>query len=407
MWDVIVIGGGASGMWAAYTAALRGRRVLLMERNEKLGKKLYITGKGRCNVTNASPMESFMQSVPRNPRFLFAAFDAFPNTALMRWLEDNGVPVKVERGNRVFPQSDRASDITRALEKALRREGVSVRFHARVTSLLRGDDGHARGVVCDGEAIEASSVVIATGGASYPSTGSTGDGYRLAQEAGHTVVEAKASLVPMETREAWPMQLQGLSLRNVRFSASVGGKIAFDELGELLFTHFGISGPLVLSCSSHIADVAPASVTLSLDMKPGLSQEQLDLRLQRDFQQHARKPFRHAFSDLLPSKMAPVFAEITGIAGDKPTHQITKEERRHVAALLKAIPLPIARLRPVEEGIVTRGGISVKEIQPSTMMSKRAAGLYFAGEVIDVDAHTGGYNLQIAFSTGYVAGMHC
>ncbi|MCL2812072.1 MAG: NAD(P)/FAD-dependent oxidoreductase [Clostridia bacterium] len=400
---VLVIGGGPAGLMAALFAARAGARVTLLERNEKLGKKLYITGKGRCNVTNTADFDDFFRQVPRNPRFLQAAVRGFSQANLRALLQEWGVPTVEERGGRVFPASQKASDVTRALTRALEAAGVGVRLNARVGSILPMDDG-VRVVLENGEAIIARAVVIATGGASYPATGSTGDGYAFAGALGHTVFPPLPSLVPLITRERWPTQLQGLALKNVRLSARLDGKIVFSELGEMLFTHFGISGPLVLELSSHVPADRWKNCEVWLDTKPGLEEKKLDARLLRDFEAASRRQLRHALPGLLPARLADMLPSLCDIPAEKPVHQVTKDERRRLCALLKALPLPIIGTRPVAEAIITRGGVEVKEINPSTMESKRVPGVYFAGEVIDVDAHTGGYNLQIAFSTGALAG---
>lgn len=386
--SVTVIGGGPAGMAAALFAARRGAHVTLLEKGEKLGKKLYITGKGRCNVTNTA--DDLMEHIPRNPRFLYAAFAFLGAAELRLLLAENGCPTKVERGGRVFPESDKASDVTRALARALEASGVAVRLNARVSELAP--------LLAEG------SVVLATGGASYPATGSTGDGYRLAGEAGHAVIPPKPSLIPLVTHEGWPRALQGLSLKNVRLRATCGKRERFDELGEMLFTHFGVSGPLVLSLSSHIADDDLKDVKISIDMKPGLTPEQLDRRLQRDFADSPRKQLLSILPQLVPARMADVVASLSGLLGTQPAGQITREQRQKLSALLKHIPLTVSAFRPIEEAIITRGGVSVKEVDPGTMMSRIRPGLFFAGELLDVDAHTGGFNLQIAFSTGALAG---
>lgn len=391
-------------MMAAIFAARAGAKTTLLERNEKLGKKLYITGKGRCNVTNQCGREEFLTQVVRNPRFLFGAFHALGPESLMAFLEDAGCPLQVERGNRVFPQSNKASDVTRALTRELQKAGVQVRLSSRVRKLLT-ENGHVSGVILEtGEKLAAHSVIIATGGKSYPVTGSTGDGYDLACQAGHTLVHPQASLVPLTAAVSWPSQLQGLSLKNVRLSARREGKTAYSELGEMLFTHFGISGPLALEMSSHILDHPAGEWLVTLDLKPGLTKEQLEARLLRDFEAGSRKQFLSLLPGLLPGKLASLFPELCGIPGEKPVHQITRAERERLVSLLKELPIPLSGVRPIEEAIVTRGGVQVKEITPATMESKLMPGLFFAGEVLDVDAHTGGFNLQIAFSTGALAG---
>lgn len=404
MRKVLVIGGGAAGMMAALTAAEHGAAVTLIERNEKLGKKVYITGKGRCNVTNDCDRDTMMKEVARNPRFLYSALDAFPPQAMMDLLEQAGCPVTVQRGRRVFPTTERASDVIRTLQRLLERAGVKVLLHTRVRA-IRTENGAVVGVVTEaGEALDADAVIVATGGVSYPMTGSTGDGYAFAENLGHTTTPRRASLSALETEDTWCAALQGLSLKNVSLRATVGKKLLYEELGEMLFTHFGISGPLVLTLSCHLPDdVTTAQVRLNL--KPGLTEKQLDDRLLRDFAEQPRKQLDHVLPGLLPGKLAALFASLCGIDGTKPVSNITSEERKTLAATLQALPIRIRRLRPVEEAIVTRGGVKVNEITPSTMESKLVPGLYFAGEVLDVDAHTGGYNLQIAWCTGHAAGL--
>lgn len=403
--DVLVIGGGAAGMMAALQAAYAGASVILLEKNEKLGKKIYITGKGRCNVTNVADIDDFFASVPRNPRFLNAAVRQFDHEDVTATLEMLGTPTKVERGGRVFPVSDKASDVTRALARGMKDAGVRVELNTGVASVRKEEDGAWRVALSQGGALRARSVIVATGGMSYPSTGSTGDGYRFARENGHTVTPLRASLVGLTMEEKWPTLLQGLSLKNVRVSARVGKKRIFDELGEMLFTHFGVSGPLILSLSSHLPDnLAQAGV--SLDMKPALTDEQVDLRLKREFTANARKQLSSVLVELMPARMGPVFATLCGLSADAPVNQITREQRLTLGRMLKALPLRVTGMRPIEEAIVTRGGVNVLEIAPGTMMSRIQEGLFFAGEVLDVDAHTGGFNLQIAFSTGALAGKN-
>ena len=385
---VFVIGGGPAGMAAALFAARAGAHAVLMEKNEKLGKKLYITGKGRCNVTSAA--ENLMNHIPRNPRFLYSAFACFSPDDLRDLLAQYGCPTKEERGERVFPVSEKASDVTRALERALREAGVEIRLNAQTASLE--------------PLLRQGAVVVATGGLSYPSTGSTGDGYRFAQQAGHSLIAPKPSLIPLETREQWPKALQGLSLKNVTLRAEVNGKKRYEEQGEMLFTHFGISGPLTLSMSSHIADDPPQAVRVTLDMKPALTVEQLEARLQREFDASPKKRVASILPALLPARMADVFPALCAVNGETLCAQVSRADRRKIAETLKKIPLTIRGPRPVEEAIVTRGGVPVNEVSPRDMMSKKRPGLFFAGEVLDVDAHTGGFNLQIAFSTGALAG---
>lgn len=403
MAEIIVIGGGAAGMLAALEAARAGERVTLLERNEKLGKKVYITGKGRCNVTNDCTLDEFLREVPRNPRFLYSALSAFSPQDMMALLEDAGCPVVVQRGRRVFPASEKASDVNRTLQRLLERAGVRIRLNTRVKELLIRD-GRAAGVILqDGGEVAADAVIVATGGRSYPMTGSTGDGYAMARQAGHTVTPQSAALSAIETEDDWPCRLQGLSLKNVSLTLRRGKKILYTELGEMLFTHFGISGPLTLTMSCHLPDdLHEADVTLNL--KPGLTAQQLDARLQREFEENSRKALRNVLPALLPGRLAEIFPEIVGVDGVTQCCQITRAQRDALCTALQALPIRLRRLAPLEEAIVTRGGVAVKEINPATMESKLLPGLYLAGEVIDVDAHTGGYNLQIAWSTGALAG---
>ena len=400
---VVVIGGGAAGMMAALAARQTGAQVTLVEPNEKLGRKLYITGKGRCNLTNDCSLEEFLRQVPRNPRFLYGALNRFGPQDMMALMEEAGCPVEVQRGQRVFPRSEKASDVIRALARLMEQAGVRVRLHSRIQSLIV-QEGRAAGVVLEsGERLEADAVILALGGQSYPMTGSTGDGYALAREAGHHVLPPEAVLSALETVEDWPRALQGLALKNVRLTLRSGRKTLYTELGEMLFTHFGISGPLVLEMSCHLpAELAQAQVTL--DLKPGLTPEQLDLRLQRDFAAQPRKQLQNVLPGLLPLRLSALFPDLAGVSGERVCGQITRGEREQLGAALKALPITLRARRPLAEAIVTRGGVDVKEIQPATMESKLLPGLYFAGEMIDVDAHTGGFNLQIAFSTGALAG---
>ena len=401
--EILVAGGGAAGMMAALFAARAGASVTLLERNEKLGKKIYITGKGRCNLTNDCSLEEFLRQVPRNPRFLYGALNRFGPQDMMALMEEAGCPVEVQRGQRVFPRSEKASDVIRALARLMEQAGVRVRLHSRIQSLIVRE-GRAAGVMLEnGERLEADAVILALGGQSYPMTGSTGDGYALAREAGHHVLPPEAVLSALETVENWPRALQGLALKNVRLTLRSGRKTLYTELGEMLFTHFGISGPLVLEMSCHLpAELAQAQVTL--DLKPGLTPEQLDLRLQRDFAAQPRKQLQNVLPGLLPLRLSALFPDLAGVSGERVCGQITRGEREQLGAALKALPITLRARRPLAEAIVTRGGVDVKEIQPATMESKLLPGLYFAGEMIDVDAHTGGFNLQIAFSTGALAG---
>lgn len=401
--EILVAGGGAAGMMAALFAARAGASVTLLERNEKLGKKIYITGKGRCNLTNDCSLEEFLRQVPRNPRFLYGALNRFGPQDMMALMEEAGCPVEVQRGQRVFPRSEKASDVIRALARLMEQAGVRVRLHSRIQSVIV-QEGRAAGVVLEsGERLEADAVILALGGQSYPMTGSTGDGYALAREAGHHVLPPEAVLSALETVEDWPRALQGLALKNVRLTLRSGRKTLYTELGEMLFTHFGISGPLVLEMSCHLpAELAQAQVTL--DLKPGLTPQQLDLRLQREFATQPRKQLQNVLPGLLPLRLSALFPDLAGVSGERVCGQITRGEREQLGAALKALPITLRARRPLAEAIVTRGGVDVKEIQPATMESKLLPGLYFAGEMIDVDAHTGGFNLQIAFSTGALAG---
>jgi len=399
---VLVIGGGPAGMIAAANAANCGHRVTLLERNEKLGKKLYITGKGRCNVTNVADRDAFFEHVLRNPRFLYSAFSHFDNKALMERIEHAGVPLKTERGGRVFPVSDKSSDILRACEKIVREAGVTVRLNTHVDEILT-QDGAVCGVRIGGETLSCDAVIVATGGISYPQTGSTGDGYTFARATGHTVEEPVASLVPLVTEENWPRELAGVTLKNITLSAEKKNKEIYSELGELLFTHFGISGPLVLSLSGVIAG-QPAGTRLKIDLKPALTYEQLDARLLRDLQEGARQQVKTALHALLPQRLLETVLELAEIDGALPVGQLNKAMRLRLVEMLKALPLTVSGARGLNEAVVTRGGVSVKDVNASTMESKRVKGLYFAGEVLDIDATTGGYNLQIAWSTGALAG---
>lgn len=405
---VIVVGGGAAGMISAIAAAEAGVRVTLLEQNEKLGKKLFITGKGRCNVTNAGDMEQLFSHVMTNEKFLYSAFYGFDNRAMMELLEAEGCPLKVERGERVFPVSDHSSDIIGALTRALRRLQVEIRLHTRVKKLWWEDEAdrrRIRGVVLqDGKKLEADRVILATGGLSYPSTGSTGDGYLFAKDTGHGMIECRPSLVPFRIREDWCRELMGVSLRNVSLSLYDRGKEIYQGFGELLFTHFGISGPLVLSASSYYVSRCRGEAKLLLDLKPALDEQQLDKRLLRDFEESRNKQFKNALGQLFPAKLIPVMVRLSGIRPDKPVNEITREERRAFAALIKALPMTVTGVRGYEEAVITKGGISVRDVNPSTMESKKVQGLYFAGELLDLDALTGGYNLQIAWSTGHLAG---
>lgn len=392
---------------AAITAAQMGRKVLILERNDRLGRKLLITGKGRCNVTNNCSNDELMKNIPSNARFLYSAFSQFSSQDTMNFFENLGVPLKTERGNRVFPISDKAGDIVSALERTAKDYGVAIK-KLQATSLIINSDNTIGGVNCENTPFYAESVLIATGGKSYPLTGSTGDGYTFAKQAGHTVTPLVPSLVPIVTKEKYCADMMGLSLKNVTLTLvdSETGKAIFSELGEMLFTHFGVSGPLALSASSHIRKMQENRYIIKIDLKPGLDEEKLDLRIQRDFSENLNKDFLNSLRKLLPAKMIPVIVKLSGIAPDIKVNQITRQQRREFVQLVKAFPLTVKCFRPIEEAIVTSGGVSIKEVSPKTMESKLVKGLFFAGEVLDVDAYTGGFNLQIAFSTGYAAGMN-
>jgi len=393
-------------MMAALAAADDAWQVELLEKNEKLGKKIYITGKGRCNVTNDCDPDTFFANVVSNPKFLYSAYYSFDNTQVIQLLEQNGCALKVERGNRVFPVSDHSSDIIKTLQNVLLKKNVKISLHTEAKKLLI-KDGHVCGVeLSDGRKMHADAVVVATGGVSYPSTGSTGDGYRMAGECGHHMTDVKPALVPFTVKESWPLLLQGLALKNVEVTLKDGKKEIYNGFGEMLFTHFGISGPLILSASSYYSKkYYGKEVQLSLDLKPALTVEQLDKRILRDFEEKKNKQLKNALDGLLPSKLIPVIIQLAQIPAEKYVHDITKEERQMLVGLLKNLPLTVTGTRPFTEAIITQGGISVKDINPSTMESKLIKNLYFAGEVLDLDAMTGGFNLQIAWSTGYLAGM--
>ncbi len=399
---IAVVGGGPAGMMAAIAAGEQGADVTLFDGNEKLGKKLYITGKGRCNVTNDADSDAFFKNIPRNPRFLYSCYAAFDNVALMKRIEDAGVPLKVERGGRVFPQSDKASDITKALERMMSKSGVRVCLRSKVKEILPSDGGFD--LCLPGQTRHFDRVILACGGASYPSTGSDGSGYALAKGLGHTVTEILPSLIPIVTKEDWCRSLQGLSLKNVKLSAKAGKKLLFDELGEMLFTHFGISGPLVLSLSSVIAGKDLDGIDIRIDLKPGLSREQLERRLLRDFEERARGQISTVLDGLLPRSLTPVIAETAGVAAETAVSQVSRAQREKLMDALKGLPVHAAGFRPIAEAIVTRGGVSVKEVDPKTMESKIVPGVYLCGEMLDVDGFTGGFNIQIAASTGWAAG---
>lgn len=400
--SIFVVGGGAAGMMAAITAAENGAQVTLLERNDRLGKKLYITGKGRCNVTNDCAPEDFFQNVPRNPRFLYSAIYAFPPREVMAWFDARGCALKTERGNRVFPQSDKSASVIDALRAELRRLGVRV-LQERALDVVT-QDGAVCGLKTDGGFHKTERVILATGGCSYPQTGSTGDGYRMLEKLGHTIVPPVGSLVPLVEKGYDCKQMQGLALKNVALRlVNQKGKTVFEEFGELLFTHFGLSGPVVLSASAHMNE--KDAYTVLLDLKPALDEQKLDLRLLRDFEKFQNRDFENALVELLPRSMIPVIVRRSGIPAEEKVHSITREQRRALLELMKRFPVEIACKAPVEEAIVTSGGVKVSEIEPGTMQSKRVRGLYAAGELLDVDAYTGGFNLQIAWATGRAAGL--
>ena len=407
MSQIIVIGGGAAGMMAAISGAKAGHKVRLLEKNEKLGKKIYITGKGRCNLTNSCSMEDMMAAVVTNEKFLYSSFYGFTNQDVMKLVESEGCRLKVERGGRVFPVSDHSSDVIRALSGCLKRLGVEVSLNTEVKSLLI-ENGICRGVILkqDGRQLQADGVIVATGGLSYPSTGSTGDGYRWAKEAGLKVTELSPALVPFETEELEEVKaLQGLSLKNVEAAVYMGKRVLYREQGEMLFTHFGVSGPLMLTASSFGAKaLKKGPLKLTIDLKPALTMEQLDARILRDFSDASNKHFKNALDHLYPSKLIPIIIKRSGIDPEKQVNAITRTERQALCQVTKGLTFTLTGLRGFNEAIITQGGVSVKEINPSTMEAKKVKGLYFAGEVLDLDAQTGGFNLQIAWSTGWAAG---
>ena len=406
---VVVIGGGAAGLMAAVIAGREGAKVTLLEKMNYVGKKMGITGKGRCNITNACDMSDFIKNTPGNGKFLYGAYERFTNEDLLQLLHDAGLETKVERGGRVFPASDSALDVRNTFMKVMKHYGVDVHLEEPVKKLLV-DDGVVTGVVTDKETYHADAVVIATGGKSYPATGSTGDGYMLAAQVGHKITDIRPSLVPIVTEESWVKDLMGLSLRNVELSVVAKNKVQAKMFGEMMFTHFGITGPIVLSLSHTVGKLMRkkniGTIGLDINLKPALSPETLDKRLQKDFDLYSKKQLINGMKDLLPSRLIPLIIELAGIDPQKPINQISKEERQQIGYMLQHMPLTVKGLRPVEEAIVTAGGISLKEFNPKTMESKLVKGLYGAGEVLDIDAFTGGYNLQAAFSTGYVAAMH-
>ncbi len=408
MAKVYVVGGGAAGMLAAISAARNGHKVVLLEKNEKLGKKLFITGKGRCNLTNACDKETFFDQVVTNPKFLFKAYHTFSNYDAMDFFEQLGLPLKIERGNRVFPVSDKSSDVIAVLKRELERQSVSIRYKSEVTKVITKDGAfHSLLIKGSSEELTGDAVIITTGGLSYPVTGSDGDGFRFAKELGHTVTELSPSLVPLYTQETFVKELMGLSLKNVEIQITCGQKQIYRDFGELLFTHFGVSGPVILSASSYVIPYLKNKepLLLTIDLKPALTEEQLDNRILRDFEEFKNKQFKNSLDHLLPNKLIDVIIRLSLINSEKKVNSITKEERLQLVHVLKHFPLHISKLADYNQAVVTKGGVFVKEVNPSTMESKLVKNVYFAGEVLDLDALTGGFNLQIAWSTAYLAGL--
>lgn len=405
MSKVLIVGGGAAGMFASIIAAQNGHEVWVCEKNEKLGKKLFITGKGRCNLTNACDMDELFDAVVSNPRFLYSSFYGCTNQQVLHYFEELGVQTKIERGNRVFPVSDHSSDVIKAMEREMKRLGVRICLNTKVTKVKSRQGRFEKIELADGTDIRGEACIVATGGLSYQSTGSTGDGYRFAQENGHQVTECMPSLVPMEVREPWVRQLQGLSLRNVTVTIYQGKKRVYQEFGEMLFTHYGVSGPLIISASSYVGKkLENQELKLEIDLKSALDMEQLDQRIIRDFRENTNKQFKNVIGSLFPAKLTPVMIELSGIEPDKKVNMISREERANLVHLIKHLPMTVTGLRGYDEAIITKGGVKTREIDPGTMESRFVKGLYFAGEVLDVDALTGGFNLQIAWSTAYAAG---
>ncbi|MDD7793851.1 NAD(P)/FAD-dependent oxidoreductase [Clostridium sp. 'White wine YQ'] len=404
MKKVIVIGGGPAGMMAAITSAKNGNEVILIEGNDRLGKKLFITGKGRCNVTNAKDISEFFEYIPGNPYFLYSALYTYTNQDVMNFFEGKNIKLKVERGDRVFPLSDKSSDIIKGLENELNDLGVKIYLKSKVSDIIIENDEVKAVILENNQKITGDHFIIATGGKSYPLTGSRGEGYKFAQKLGHKIVALKPSLVPIELKEDWVKELMGLSLKNVQVKLinSKDKKVQYKEQGEMLFTHFGISGPLILSASRYVKDNIPMEI--SINLKPALDNQELDKRIQKDFQKFLNKDFKNSLDELLPKKLIPIIIKLSGIDENKKVNSITKEERKKLVELIQNLTFTVKGLRPIEEAIVTAGGIDTKEIDPSTMKSKLISNISFAGEVMDVDAFTGGYNVQIALSTGYIAG---
>lgn len=408
MSKVLIIGGGAAGMFASIFAARNGNEVHVFEKNEKLGKKLFITGKGRCNLTNACDVDTLFANMVSNGKFMYSSFYGFTNQDAMEFFENAGLPIKTERGGRVFPVSDHSSDVIKTLENEMKRQGVHIHLYTAVKNVVAEDGRFTQVTLTDGSKVKGDACIIATGGLSYQTTGSTGDGYVFAKTLGHTITDTVPSLVPIETKEHFVPQLMGLSLRNVQATIYNGKKELYSEFGEMLFTHFGVSGPLIISASAYIGKHLGKGkeLILSIDLKPALSEEQLDTRILREFEENHNKQFKNAVNSLFPAKLIPVMIELSGIDPEKKVNIISREERQKFVHLIKHLELTLTRLRDYKEAIITRGGVKVKEINPSTMESKLVNGLYFAGEVLDLDALTGGYNLQIAWSTAYAAGSN-
>jgi len=404
---ICVIGGGPAGIIAAGTASSRGKNVYLFEKNNKLGKKLFITGKGRCNITNNCDIQDLIDNVVVNKNFLYSAFYTFTNTDIIDLLNKYGVKTKIERGNRVFPVSDKSSDVIKALEKYLIDNKVNVILNKEVKSIKKNEHNKFDIVFSDGDVQEFDKVIISTGGKSYSQTGSTGDGYKFASSFRHKIVNLKPALVPCEIKEAWISNLQGLSLKNIKLYAYIDDKRIFEAFGEMLFTHYGISGPLVLTMSNYINKYIDKEIKFRIDLKPALTVEKLENRILNDFSKNINKQFKNSLNDLLPKKLIPIIIDLSNIPEEKFVNQITKQERKNLVKLLKEFEITFSKFRPLNEAIITSGGVSTLEIEPSSMESKLVKGLFFAGEVIDVDALTGGYNLQIAYSTGYLAGLNC
>lgn len=413
---VVVIGGGPAGMMAAITSAENGNDVTLLEKNKNLGKKLLITGKGRCNITSSLPMEDFIKNTPGNGMFLYSAFNQFTNKDIIKFLNEQGLTVKEERGNRIFPTTDKAQDVLNCFERKLKSlKNVKIMYEMPISEILVNEENTVIGVKCQNKkVISADKVILATGGKSYPITGSTGDGYEMAKKLGHTITKIKPSLVPLETYEQELHQsLQGLSLRNIKIKLidTSKNKLIYEDFGEMLFTHFGVSGPVILSASAHLVRykkidelLENKKIKLSIDLKPALTEEKLNDRILRDFEEQKNKSFKNSLDKLLPQKLIPVIIEYSGINPEKQVNSITKQERLTLVNLLKEFDVTIKKFRKIDDGIITSGGVSIKEVNPKTMESKIVSGLYFAGEILDVDSYTGGFNLQIAYSTGFVAG---